>query len=259
MKLVDSHCHLDCLDFTKDDLPASLDEALDSAKAEHIEAFLCVSITLEHFPNVLKIAQSYPNIYASVGVHPTEQEGEEPSAERLLSLADDSNIIAIGETGLDYYWLKDKPEWQRDRFRTHIQVAKTCEKPLIIHTRDAKEDTIRIMKEEGASKGVMHCFTEDYAMAKQAIDLGFYISFSGIVSFKNAKALHEVAQKVPTDRILVETDCPYLAPVPHRGKTNQPAYVKHVAEHIAMLRNESVEQVAEYTTQNFNTLFGTSV
>lgn len=259
MKLVDSHCHLDCLDFNLDDLPEDLDAAMQLADSKAVKAYLCVSINLENFPNVLALAKRYPHVYASVGVHPTEQDGEEPSEQRLLELAKDDTIIAIGETGLDYYWLKDQPEWQRERFRTHIRVAKQCQKPLIIHSRDAKADTIRIMQEEGADRGVMHCFTEDYAMAKQALDLGFYISFSGIVTFKNAKQLHEVAQKIPMERMLIETDCPYLAPMPYRGKTNQPAYVYHVAEHIAALRNIPIETVAEQTTNNFSTLFGVSV
>ena len=253
--LIDSHCHLDCIDFNLDDTPDNLQHALKLASDNKVEQFLCVSITLEAFPNVLALAKEHDNIYASVGVHPTEQDGEDPTVEKLCKLSQDEKIIAIGETGLDYYWLKDKPEWQRERFRTHIRAANQVNKPLIIHSRDAKADTIQIMTDEKAHAGVMHCFTEDYAMAKQALDLGFYISFSGIVTFKNAKTLHEVAQKIPLDRMLVETDSPYLAPMPYRGKTNHPAYVKHVAEHIALLRNISFEEVAAQTTENFKQLF----
>lgn len=218
---------------------------------------LCVSVTLDKFPEVLKLAESYDNFYASVGVHPDYEDIEEPSVEALVSLAQHPKIVAIGETGLDYFRLTGDLEWQRERFRTHIRAAILAGKPLIIHTRSAAEDTLRIMQEEGANRvgGVMHCFTESLEVALKAIELGFYISFSGIVTFKNATQLKEVAQAIPLNKILVETDSPYLAPVPFRGKTNQPAYVKYVAQEIANLRGISLDEVMQATTQNFFTLF----
>lgn len=252
--IVDSHCHLDCLDLDKYD--GVLQSALDAAAANGVEHFLCVCIDLDNFPKVLSIAEQYPNIHASVGLHPNHKDDPSPSVEQLLELSQHPKIVAIGETGLDYYYHKEDNEWQRTRFRYHIQAAKQCDKPLIIHTRDAREDTIAIMKEEGAEAGVMHCFTETWDMAKAALDLNFYISFSGIVTFKNAQALKEVAKKVPLDRILIETDSPYLAPVPFRGKPNEPAYVKHVADYLAELRGESFDKIAEVTTANFYRLFG---
>ena len=258
MYIVDSHCHLDRVDLTLAD--NKLENILLNAKANNVEYFLCVCIDLENFPQVLGIAEQYPNVCASVGVHPTEQGGKEPSIEELIDLASHKKVIAIGETGLDYFHCKGDIEWQKNRFRTHIEAAKQIQKPLIIHTRDAREDTISIMRESHAeqAKGVMHCFTESIEIARQALDLGFYISFSGIVTFKNAKELQEVAQFVPLDRILVETDSPYLAPVPHRGKSNQPAYTYYVAEKIAELKNISIEQVAQATTHNFFKLFNTA-
>ncbi len=252
---VDSHCHLDRLDLTPYD--NKLDVALTAAKDNGVEYFLCVCIDLENFAAVHAIAKNYPNISASVGVHPNEQDCQEPSVAELVRLADDPLIVAIGETGLDYYRSEGDVEWQRERFRTHIRAACECNKPLIIHTRQAHADTIEIMRQEGAQQvgGVMHCFTEDYTMAQQAMDLGFYISFSGIVTFKNAVELKEVAQKIPMDKMLIETDSPYLAPVPYRGKPNEPAYVKYVAEHIAELRSITVEEVGSKTSQNFYKLF----
>ena len=218
---------------------------------------LCVSVTLDKFPEVLSLAEKYDNFYASVGVHPDYEDIEEPSVEALVSLAQHPKIVAIGETGLDYYRLTGDLEWQRERFRTHIRAAILAGKPLIIHTRSAAEDTIKIMQEEGAEKigGVMHCFTESLEVAQAAISMGFYISFSGIVTFKNATQLKEVAQAIPLDKMLVETDSPYLAPVPFRGKTNQPAYVKYVAQEIANLRGTTLDAVMQATTQNFFTLF----
>jgi TatD DNase family protein len=218
---------------------------------------LCVSVNLEDFPRVLALAEKHANLYASVGVHPDYPDVSEPSADDLVRLAQHPKIVAIGETGLDYYRLTGDLEWQRTRFRNHIRAARTCCKPLIIHTRSAAEDTLRVMREEGASDagGVMHCFTETWEVAQAALDMGFYISFSGIVTFKNAKSLKEVAQKVPLERILIETDSPYLAPVPFRGKTNEPGLVKHVAEEIARLRGCSYEQIALATTNNFIKLF----
>jgi TatD DNase family protein len=217
---------------------------------------LCVSVTLQDFPRIQKIVGERPQIYGSVGVHP-DYEGLDVSCDELVKLAARPKIIAVGETGLDYYRLKGDLEWQRDRFRTHIAAARASGKPLIIHTREAAADTIRIMQEEGArdAGGVMHCFTESWEVAAAAIGLGFYISFSGIVTFKNAKAIKEVATKVPLENMLVETDSPYLAPVPYRGKTNQPGYVKHVAEEIARLKGISFEHVCAQTTDNFNQLF----
>lgn len=254
--LVDSHCHLDRLDLTPFD--GKLDLALQAAAEQGVGHFLCVCIDLEHFDDVLNPAKQHANISASVGVHPNEQEGHEPTVEELVKLAADDNVVAIGETGLDYFRSEGDLEWQRDRFRNHIAAAKQTGKPLIIHMRDAAEDTLRILEEEKAADvgGVMHCFTENRDVAKRALDLNFRISFSGIVTFNSAKELKEVAKMVPADQMLVETDSPYLAPVPHRGKSNQPAYVRHVADHIAELRNSSIEQIATQTTQNYFDLFG---
>ncbi len=254
--LVDSHCHLDCLDLT--DYGGDLNKVLQAARDVGVEHILCVCIDLDNFPAVLAIAKQHAWINASVGVHPNDAAGSEAvSVAQLLDLANDAKVVAIGETGLDYYRSEGDLAWQHNRFRYHIQAAKQSNKPLIIHSRSAKEDTLRIMEAENAREigGVMHCFTEDWDMAQRAIDLNFYISFSGIVTFKNAKQLHEVAQRVPLDRMLIETDAPYLAPVPYRGKTNQPAYVKYVAEHIAQLRDIEYAEVAAQTTQNFYRLF----
>jgi TatD DNase family protein len=250
--LVDSHCHIDFPDLIEDEagvLARMADNGVTHA--------LCVSVKLETLPGILALAERHANVFASVGVHPDNADCEEPDEERLLALAAHPKVVAIGETGLDYYWHKDAPEWQRARFRTHIRAARRSAKPLIIHTRDSAADTIRLMREEdaGAAGGVMHCFTETREVAEQALDLGFHISFSGIVSFKNAETLREVARYVPADRLLVETDSPYLAPMPYRGKTNQPAYVRHVAEAVAKARGESLEQIAELTTRNFFKLF----
>ncbi|MBC9071426.1 TatD family hydrolase [Thauera sp. CAU 1555] len=249
---VDSHCHLDF-----PDLIAREDEVLAAMAASAVTHALCISVTLEDFPAVRGLAERHGNLYASVGVHPDNADCEEPDEARLLALADHPRVVAIGETGLDYYWHKDEPEWQRARFRTHIRAARRAGKPLIIHTRNAAADTLRLMREEAAGEagGVMHCFTESQEVADAALDLGFYISFSGIVTFKNAKALKEVATRVPLDRLLIETDAPYLAPTPHRGKTNEPAYVVHVAEEIARLRKEPLERIAQATTDNFFRLF----
>jgi TatD DNase family protein len=206
----------------------------------------------------LALTDRFPNLYAAVGVHPDTQEGEEPDQDRLISLADHPKVVAIGETGLDYYRLEGDLEWQRERFRTHIRAARRTGKPLIIHTREAATDTLKILEEEGAGEvgGVFHCFTETLAVAEAALRLGFHISFSGIVTFKNALQIKEVASFVPLDRILVETDAPYLAPVPHRGKLNHPALVRHVAEEVARLRGIDVEALAQATTANFFRLFG---
>ena len=253
--LVDSHCHLDRLDLSAFD--GKLDAALAFAKEHGVSHFLCVCIDLEHLDDVVAPANQYNNVYASVGVHPTHAGGHEPSAVDLVKLANHERIVAIGETGLDYFHCKGDMGWQHDRFRQHIHAAKNTDKPLIIHMRDATEDTLRIMREEDAGNvgGVMHCFVEDWSVAKRALDLNFHISFSGIVTFKNAQALKDVAKKMPFDRMLVETDSPYLAPVPYRGKTNQPAYVSYVAECIGELRGVHKQAVGEKTTENFFNLF----
>lgn len=252
MPLVDSHCHIDF-----EPLAPRIDEVLANARDNDVSHLLCVSVNLEDYPRVLALAEQHGHIFASVGVHPNEQEGHDPAVEELVELAGSERVVAIGETGLDYFRSEGDLDWQRDRFRRHIDAARRSGKPLIIHSRDAPRDTIRIMAEAGAGEagGVMHCFAEDWTMAEQALDLGFYISFSGIVTFKNAKAIQEVARKTPLERILVETDSPYLAPVPYRGKTNEPAYVRHTAEYVAELRGVSYETVAEATTENFFTLF----
>jgi TatD DNase family protein len=218
---------------------------------------LCVSVTLETFPQIRDIANAHAEVYASVGVHPNEREGADPSSEDLIALADDPRVVAIGETGLDYYRVDGSTDWQQARFRRHVRAAHATGKPLIIHTRDAAADTLRLMREERAGEigGVMHCFTESWDVARAALDLNFYISFSGIVTFRNAETLRDVARQVPADRLLIETDSPYLAPVPFRGKTNEPAYVRHVAECIAAVRGQSLDAVAEQTTRNFFALF----
>ena len=250
--LVDSHCHLDFADFEGRE-----DELLAAMKANDVGWALIAGVTLERFPGVLALTERFPNLFAAVGVHPDTQEGEEPDQDRLIRLADHPKVVAIGETGLDYYRLEGDLEWQHERFRTHIRAARRTGKPLIIHTREAAADTLRILKEEGAGEvgGVFHCFTETLAVAEAALRLGFHISFSGIVTFKNAVQIKEVASFVPLDRILVETDAPYLAPVPHRGKLNHPALVRHVAEEVARLRGTDVEALAQATTTNFFRLF----
>jgi TatD DNase family protein len=249
---IDSHCHIDFPEL------AEQGEALFAAMRENrVSHALCVAVNLPALPRVLAVAEAHANVFASVGVHPDYEDTEEPTVEQLIELARHPKVIAIGETGLDYYRLEGDLEWQRERFRVHIRAARACGKPLIIHTRSAADDTLRIMREEGAREvgGVMHCFTETQAVADAAIAENFYISLSGIVTFKKAEELKEVARTIPLERMLIETDSPYLAPVPFRGKQNQPAYVRHVAEHIADLRGISVEQVARATTENFCRLF----
>jgi TatD DNase family protein len=251
--LVDSHCHLDF-----PELAADIPKLLKKMQENHVGWALCAGVTLERFPAMLAIVKEHANLFAAVGVHPdTEETACEADLDTLLALADDPNVVAIGETGLDYYRLQGDLEWQRERFRTHIKASRICRKPLIIHTRSAATDTLRVLKEEGADEigGVFHCFTEDADVAHQALDLGFHISFSGIVTFKNAVEIKAVAKTVPIDRLLVETDSPYLAPVPYRGKTNQPAYVYHVAEEIARLREIPLESLMVATTTNFFKLF----
>lgn len=250
--LVDSHCHINF-----PELVNNMDAVRQSMLDHEVGHALCVSVTLNKFPEVLAVAEAHSNIYASVGVHPDYEDEDAFTVEDLVRLAQHPKVIAIGETGLDYFRLTGDLEWQRERFRTHIRAAIQAGKPLIIHTRSAAEDTLRIMREENAQLigGVMHCFTESLEVALQAIELGFYISFSGILTFKNAVALKEVAKSIPLDRILVETDSPYLAPIPFRGKINQPAYVKYVAEEVARLRDIPLEEVAIATTRNFFQLF----
>ncbi|WP_310493097.1 TatD family hydrolase [Dechloromonas sp.] len=250
--LVDSHCHLDF-----PDLANRMPDVLQHMQENQVNVAVCIGVNLEDFPNVIALAEQHAQLYATVGVHPEYTDVEEPDEDRLLGLAAHPKVIAIGETGLDYYWQKDQPEWQRDRFRTHIRAAKRCGKPLVVHTRDSSADTLRVLKEEGADAvgGVMHCFTENWDIARLALDLGFYLSFSGIVTFKNAIIVKEVAKKCPLDRLLVETDSPYLAPAPYRGKPNEPAYVRYVAEEVAKLRSISIDQVHQATTDNFFSLF----
>jgi TatD DNase family protein len=251
----DSHCHLNF-----ESLRNNLQQVLQNARDNGVGYMLCIGVTLEKFPEVIALARSHPNIFASVGVHPDEQGGHDPTVEELVELARDARVVAIGETGLDYYRLKGDLGWQQDRFRRHIQAARQIKKPLVVHTREAATDTLQILREEGADQvgGVMHCFTESWETARAALDLGFYISFSGIVTFRSADALRAVATQVPADRLLIETDAPYLAPVPHRGKTNEPALVRYVAEEIARLRKITVEEVANITTENFFRLFQTA-
>lgn len=250
--LVDSHCHLNF-----PELAGRIDEALALMRDNRVSHALCVSVTLQEFPQVRALAERFPQIYASVGVHPDYPDVPVVTEEELVSLADHPKIVAIGETGLDYFRIKEDSEWQRDRFRTHIRAAHRSRKPLIIHTREAAADTLRIMREERAGEvgGVMHCFTESWEVAQGAMDLGFYISFSGIVTFKNAVGLKDVARRVPLERMLIETDAPYLAPVPFRGKTNEPGLVKYVAEEIARLRDIPLDEVATATSSNFFRLF----
>lgn len=252
---IDSHAHLDRVDLSP--YQGDFSAFVEATQAAGIKEMLCVSIDLDAWPAMEKLVRGRAGIWISVGVHPNELNRRTPEPEELVELAKHPQNIAIGETGLDYFHSKGDIGWQQERFRKHIQAAKLCKKPLIIHTRDAREDTLRIMKEEGADAvgGVMHCFTETWDMAKAALDLGFYISFSGILTFKTADALREVAAKIPSDRLLIETDCPYLAPVPFRGKPSEPKQVIRVAETLVEVRGESVEQIAAVTSANFHRLF----
>ena len=253
--LIDSHCHLDRLDLKpyQNDFSCFMQEVKNS----HIEHLLCIAIDLEAYPAMLELVENYPQISVSVGVHPNVHEGQEPTVDELITLGANDKVIAIGETGLDYFRSTGDLNWQHQRFRTHINAAKTLKKPLIIHTREAKQDTLRILKEENAQEvgGIIHCFTEDWEFAQQALELNFYISFSGIVTFNSAKEIQEVAKKVPAEHFLIETDSPYLAPVPHRGRPNYPTYIRFVAEQIAKLRGVSVEEITELSTANFYRLF----
>ncbi len=255
MQIIDSHCHINF-----PELAGDFPGLLQRARENQVTHMLCVSVNLENFPQVLGLAHENSHIFASVGVHPCYTECEEPSVEKLVEIASDPKIVAIGETGLDYFRNQGNLDWQRDRFTRHIEASKISGYPLIVHTRAAAEDTMDMLKglDAGKSGGVMHCFAEDWETAVKALDIGFYVSFSGIVTFKSAESLREVARKVPLDRMLVETDSPYLAPVPMRGKTNEPSYVRHTAEYLADLRGLSLEQIAEITTENFFTLFSSA-
>ncbi len=252
MEIIDSHCHINF-----PELKGDLAGLMDRMEKADVTRALCVSVSLEAFPEVLGLAETHSNVYASVGVHPNHDEGEEPGADQLTGLAAHPRIVAIGETGLDYFRLEGDLSWQRERFRIHIRAAKQAGKPLIIHTREAGADTIKILREENAAAvgGVMHCFTETWEVAQAALEMNFLISFSGILTFKNAAALRGVAEKVPLESALVETDSPYLAPVPHRGKTNEPAYVRFVAEELARIKGVPLETVAAKTSANFRSLF----
>jgi len=253
--LVDSHCHLDRLNL--DPYDGNFERLMEQTLAAGVGHMLCVSIDMESYPAMRELVGDRPGVSISAGVHPNEPNRREPKPGELVELARDPKNVAIGETGLDYFRSSGDLQWQQQRFRHHIAAARECGKPLIIHTRAAPDDTLRIMREEGAGEagGVMHCFTESWEMAEQALELGFYISFSGIVTFRNADDLREVARRVPLDRLLIETDAPYLAPVPHRGKPNEPRYVHHVAEMIAELRGMEPQRLIEATGENFFRLF----
>jgi len=252
MNIIDSHCHINFPELIED-----IDGVLERMAENQVSKALCVSVNLEKFPEVLSLAKAHEHIYASVGVHPDHESGEEPTVERLVSLSEDPKVVAIGETGLDYFRTEGDVAWQRDRFRVHIRAARQTDKPLIIHTREAGDDTLSILKDEGEGlvRGVMHCFTETLEFARASIDLGFFISFSGIITFKNAQAIRDVAKVIPLESILIETDSPYLAPVPNRGKTNEPSYVRYVLEEVARVKELPVDAVAQATTQNFHRLF----
>ncbi len=252
MQLADSHCHIDFPEFS-----GEFDSLLSLAQQMDVAYMLCVAVNIEDFPRIVALCDRHANIYASVGVHPNTIDGEDPAVEKLVDLASDSRVVAVGETGLDYYRSSGELNWQRERFARHIEAAKVVNKPIIVHSRNAPEDTISIMRDNNAAEagGVMHCFTGGYTMAKHAMDLGFYISFSGIVTFKNATELADVAKRIPLERMLIETDAPYLAPVPKRGKGNQPAFVRYTAEFLAELKGVSLEEFAEVTTNNFLNLF----
>ncbi|MDA7970112.1 MAG: TatD family hydrolase [Gammaproteobacteria bacterium] len=252
MQLVDSHCHIDF-----EPLRTQLPDVLHRAAENEVAYMLCVAVNLEDFPRISRLAAEKQNIFASVGVHPNSTDCHEPDADELAELAAAPHVVALGETGLDYFRTEGAPAWQRERFANHIEAARRARKPLIIHTRAAAKDTMEMLESLRADEAgaVMHCFAEDWPTASRALDLGFYISFSGILTFKNAGALREVAKKTPPDRMLVETDAPYLAPEPHRGKTNEPALVRHTAARLAELRGDSLENIAAVTTENFFRLF----
>ncbi|MEI6333123.1 MAG: TatD family hydrolase [Methylococcaceae bacterium] len=253
--LIDSHCHLDRIDLAPYENDFSC--FMQAATAQQIEHLLCIAIDLESYPAMLELVAGFQQISVTVGVHPNVQDCKDPSVDELIALGQPDNVIGIGETGLDYFRSEGDLSWQHQRLRNHINAAKALKKPLIIHTREAKKDTLHILKEEGAGEvgGIIHCFTEDWEFAQQAMDLNFYISFSGIVTFNNATVIKEVAKKIPANRFLIETDSPYLAPIPFRGRPNYPTYVRYVAEQIAELRGVSVNKIADLSTQNFYDLF----
>ena len=255
MSLVDSHCHINF-----DELSNDIQGILDRARANDVQHMLCVSVNLEDYPQIQDLSVKHANIFSSVGVHPCYTDCYEPSVEELVELAEDTKVVAVGETGLDYFRTKGDMTWQRDRFNRHIEASKAVNKPLIIHTRAAADDTMDMLENGNVtdSGGVMHCFAEDWKTAKRALDIGFYISFSGIVTFKSAESLRDVARKVPMEQLLVETDSPYLAPVPHRGKTNEPSFVRHTAEFLAELKGITYEDLAQQTTANFFNLFSSA-
>jgi len=257
--LVESHCHLDCIDLA--DFDNNFDSIIQHTLNNGIEHMLCVSINLKKYPQMLEKVRRYPNISVSAGMHPMADETDDFSVDYLTELASDKKVVAIGETGLDYYYHKGDPHWQQQRFRAHIQVANQLDKPVIVHTRDAGDDSLDILRQEnaGGCGGVIHCFTETQAFADQAIEMGLMISISGIVTFRNAEALRDIARSIPDDHLLIETDSPYLAPMPHRGQQNQPAYVRHVAETLAAVRNTTVEHIAEISRNNFYRLFNLAV
>ena len=253
--LIDSHCHLDRIDLSPYDNDFSC--FMQAAAVQQIEHLLCIAIDLESYPAMLELVAGFQQISLTVGVHPNVRDCKDPSVDELIALGQPDNVIGIGETGLDYFRSEGDLSWQHQRLRNHISAAKALKKPLIIHTREAKKDTLRILKEEGADEvgGIIHCFTEDWEFARQAMDLNFYISFSGIVTFNNATVIKEAAKKIPADRFLIETDSPYLAPVPFRGRPNYPTYVRYVAEQIAELRGVPVNKIADLSTKNFYDLF----
>jgi len=251
----DSHCHLDRIDLGDHD--NSFPQLLDTIRADQVTRMVCISVNLETFDDMYTLIEPYDHIYCSAGVHPDYEKVEEPTVDSLCEMATREKVVAIGETGLDYMEANDDMDWQRQRFITHIEAAKQCKLPLIIHSRNAKQDTLELLREHGAEKvgGVLHCFTEDWDMAKQAIELGFYISISGIVTFNQAENVRQMAVQIPDDRLLIETDSPWLSPVPFRGKINHPGRVRYVAEKLAEIRGVSLEQLAETTYQNANRLF----
>ncbi len=251
---IDSHCHLDRLDLAEFD--HDINNVIEAATDVNVSEMLCVCVTLEDFPKMAESTQPFKNVYLSCGAHPLNQE-DQIDQDNLQTLAQHHRVIAIGETGLDYFYAPETKAVQQDSFRKHIRVARALNKPLIIHTRDARQDTLDILRQENAEEvgGILHCFTESLEMAEAAMEMGFYISFSGIVTFKNASELREVAKRVPDDKFLIETDAPYLAPVPHRGKQNQPAYVVDVAKHLASVRGQSIDDIAKLSTTNFKRLF----
>ena len=256
-KFVDSHCHLNRIALDK--LGLSFDQMIDKTFEDGVSKILSVAVSLEEIPQIREYAQKYDDIYYSVGKHPSDEDGEEPSIDRLVDLAKDEKCIAIGESGLDYYYNDEETcsSWQRERFEVHLEAANIVNKPLIVHTRNAKDDTLAILKSSNIEKcgGILHCFTESYEMAKAAIDMGMYISFSGILTFKNAQDLRDTAAKLPLDRLLVETDSPYLTPDPYRGKPNYPRHTKYVVDTLAMIKSCTFDEVAQQTTKNFNKLF----